>query len=868
MRHLKRHELRTQRIQNNDLKNIRKLGDERKYKKNYDQFFMVGDKIDNLKNHNIQVSQLAESTDLLPEEQVKTINSSYQPVQDSLGRPTTASTPLPPSSAAPSTAAPATPSNNLLDWIFNNDNNSTNIPNEPSSSTAPPPYPPSIPPTPLSLNVEVYYNSADNFNIESLFLTGESNEHGTNELEISPNSLLLNMFNDPTLFPTNGMNSYTQYKSRLIKIDDLIYTNMINLIPLLSKNPDFTIPNIEDLLENYWRFFHPALPFLHKPSFTMLETPILLLLSMILIGTRYVKCLYFNKKKNEMETKASKFQNPMDLGYMIAEPLRWLIFSSREFAPPSRLWVFQSLVMLEFFEKSCSSRVLHERAHLHHGTIIQLLRRSPSLGGNPIKLDNKNTAEITNHDIWKRWVDIESMKRITFAVFYLDVIDAIRYGHQVMVFAHQIQLPLPCDDDLWENMKVNNDENGTVVPKQPLFLDSLKLMLNDTKIETTNFGKEILFAGLLSVMFQLQQREMQISYGLEKFDQQQLPNRNWKDLISLLLTIWKCDIAGDCCNTLVSHSHSILNDQSSVFLDKFQQFQQLQSALQTPSQQQAQNSPNSTLSVYSSDEFDDSSNVVPQYLSMDTTCKHTLYHILHLYMRIPHYDFIILAGAPFWMNVRPSNNDRILIRNRVEFFFKSKDSRFCLIQCYLLLWETFLKPQDDPKDPMGKLIYSSVGDVFNRSTMIGMCLIYIWDYNFIREGIEDTTLKIYPNKDLEDVVEKEDGYHYLLRIRTDLCKLCGNKPLHLHYTPQKGVENHKLILEYAKNVEYIPNKQLLVGLLKLVSSIFQYSENELTREHGRLLRHCARRSCGHSLEICEDMYRVNHRNKQVTKVDS
>jgi hypothetical protein len=43
--------------------------------------------------------------------------------------------------------------------------------------------------------------------------------------------------------------------------------------------------------------------------------------------------------------------------------------------PPARLWVLQALLLLELYEKMFSTRMLHERAHIHRAATITLMRR-------------------------------------------------------------------------------------------------------------------------------------------------------------------------------------------------------------------------------------------------------------------------------------------------------------------------------------------------------------------------------------------------------------------------------------------------------------------------------------------------------------
>lgn len=69
------------------------------------------------------------------------------------------------------------------------------------------------------------------------------------------------------------------------------------------------------------------------------------------------------------------------LSNFLAWHLRWEIFADVNFRPPAKLWIFQTLLLLEFYEKMYSTRALHERAHIHHATTLTLMRRGSSLIG-------------------------------------------------------------------------------------------------------------------------------------------------------------------------------------------------------------------------------------------------------------------------------------------------------------------------------------------------------------------------------------------------------------------------------------------------------------------------------------------------------
>ena len=69
--------------------------------------------------------------------------------------------------------------------------------------------------------------------------------------------------------------------------------------------------------------------------------------------------------------------------------------------------------------------MLHERAHIHHGTTLQLVRQGSTLLDPSISLltDNVETSS------WRQWVEAESIKRAVFTAFILDVAHSVLFGH-------------------------------------------------------------------------------------------------------------------------------------------------------------------------------------------------------------------------------------------------------------------------------------------------------------------------------------------------------------------------------------------------------------------------------------------------------
>jgi len=307
---------------------------------------------------------------------------------------------------------------------------------------------------------------------------------------------------------------------------------------------------MQTYIGSYWFHFSEQVPILHKPTFSPDRTPNLLLIAMMAIGA---SCL--DKIHGYEVTQAGA-----ELSNFLAWHLRWEIFSDYHFRPPAKLWVFQALLLLELYEKMYSTRALHERAHIHHATTITLMRRGSSLIGRsaldspPSVRDDKQglngsrqsstSGANTPDEWWNHWITNEATRRAAFAAFVIDSTHATMFGHSTVMVAHEMRLPLPCDEALWNatssaevgRIEASLHANGV---KPISFLEGLKRTLNAQEVRTNSFGRTILMAGLLSVSWHMNQRDLQVnSLGVS----QALGGRDkWRGSLTRAFDLWKTD---------------------------------------------------------------------------------------------------------------------------------------------------------------------------------------------------------------------------------------------------------------------------------------------------------------------------------------
>ena len=326
---------------------------------------------------------------------------------------------------------------------------------------------------------------------------------------------------------------------------------------------------MQTYISSYWVHFHPQLPILHKPTFNAAACPELLLLTMMCLGA---SCLEKNHGRNVTSLCA-------ELSDFLAWHLRWELFMDHDFRPPAKLWIFQALLLLEVFEKMYSTRPMHERAHIHHATTLTLMRRGSSLIGRsasdtpPSIKDGKSgtsNAEMTRDEWWRKWITSEATRRVAFAAFVLDSVHATMFGHSAIMVAHEMRLPLPCNEVMWsatsssELIRSQSSLASSDV-KPTTFLDGLKKTLNGQTVRTNSFGRTIIMAGLLSVTWHMNQRDLQVSsLGVS----QALGGRDkWRGALTRAFDFWKQDF--DASLAKPQHAASIYRygglDDGNVF---------------------------------------------------------------------------------------------------------------------------------------------------------------------------------------------------------------------------------------------------------------------------------------------------------------
>ncbi|KAK7204176.1 fungal-specific transcription factor domain-containing protein [Myxozyma melibiosi] len=230
-------------------------------------------------------------------------------------------------------------------------------------------------------------------------------------------------------------------KSSVTLEDALLDTQMpgpghIGPVPFISKHAR-TVPvtandTMKQYLNLYWVHFDALYPILHRPTFDPSVMEPALLIAIVTIGMAY-----------------STDREASTLAIVIHKKFRNIVFLMIEDQPQVQLWVHQTLLLTNYFDKMLGSTVQYDMSQFFHGTNIALIHFSGYLKG----LQEPQISETSDNDTadhqWREWVWYETTKRTAFFAFICDTQHATLFRHSPILSAFEVRLELPSTDACW-----------------------------------------------------------------------------------------------------------------------------------------------------------------------------------------------------------------------------------------------------------------------------------------------------------------------------------------------------------------------------------------------------------------------------------
>ncbi|KAK2861212.1 hypothetical protein FQN49_004432 [Arthroderma sp. PD_2] len=557
-----------------------------------------------------------------------------------------------------------------------------------------------------------------------------------------------------------------------------------------ADNHILSLRMMQTYISSYWYHCHTQLAILHRPTFAPDKTPNLLLLAVMAIGAVTLD----NNRSQHFTDMASELAN------FICVHLRWELFMDPDFRPPAKLWVFQTLLLLETYEKMYSTRELHERAHIHHDTTLTLMRRGSSLIGrtafnsppSPSDARQRSGAPSSSNsepghvnESWLRWIKSEGTRRVAFAAFVLDSTHATMFGHSVKMAAHEMRLPLPCDEALWSatcpaevaRVQLSLNANGF---KPIMFLDGLKKTLSGEPVRTNAFGRTIIMAGLLSVSWHMNQRDLQVnSLGVS-----QVPGfrEKWRSSMLQAFDYWKRDFDEALVET----------NPANFPAGGYQQRQQ---------------------NPFEKDVFAETRNV--------------LHHLAHMASHVDVVDCQIFAGAARLLGRAITPRDFGCAREKMVDRWASKGSaRDATFYALKFLSQVLLRNGSGRADHSGTGSnmnvpeYSAREDlIMSRPWVLYFAALVVWSYGFALDG----PIQPSPAPDLSlPEHQRHDMYVFLERVGS---------------------------VRHPNDLENIRDRNRCMGLLMVLRGDFLNTRWELLHEAANLLESCIEKLKGSPITV-------------------
>ncbi|KAI9739659.1 MAG: hypothetical protein M1834_006377 [Cirrosporium novae-zelandiae] len=324
----------------------------------------------------------------------------------------------------------------------------------------------------------------------------------------------------------NGLPMITaSAREKILSIISRTQPRTIAGIEIGPQSPLLSLSALQNYFDLFFTRFNNAYPLVHQATFDPSTTEPLLLTSMLLLGATY------GAKDCHM------------MAVCIHDGLRALIFAHPAFNPQPELWVLQTILLVECFGKSRAGQRQHDMAHLFHGLLINLIRRSDCQSIiTPLQRDGNENLE----SYWKRSMNAEQKKRLALLCFLWDTQHAVLFSQSLCMSAFELRLSLPCNAATWEAQSAEDwYEYARGESPPPLFLQTLRAYTAPDIISASRNvnmpSRLLLLHGLMSISWDLNRRD-QTSLGAGGI----IGEGAWKHRLGRSYDLWKADFDSDC----------------------------------------------------------------------------------------------------------------------------------------------------------------------------------------------------------------------------------------------------------------------------------------------------------------------------------
>ncbi|RDL42472.1 Uncharacterized protein BP5553_02451 [Venustampulla echinocandica] len=213
------------------------------------------------------------------------------------------------------------------------------------------------------------------------------------------------------------------------------HSNILSFISLedVDSNPVATIEDTRRILDIAMTYLETCLPMFHQPTLSLDFVASELSASFLSIGLLICGDL-----------------NAHEIGCVLLQRLRGdlLQLAQNITIKKEHLWVLQSMLLVEFAGMFHANRSAMELSDIFHGTLVTLARRLGLFEPDyePVRPTPKRSMDRR----WGEWVQKETVKRLAYFIFVIDVQHSLLFGHdRSIISVFTLKLDLPCDEKEW-----------------------------------------------------------------------------------------------------------------------------------------------------------------------------------------------------------------------------------------------------------------------------------------------------------------------------------------------------------------------------------------------------------------------------------
>jgi hypothetical protein len=211
-----------------------------------------------------------------------------------------------------------------------------------------------------------------------------------------------------------------------------------DILPFISledvdNNPVATIEDTSRILAIATTYIETCLPMFHQPTLSLEFVARELCASFLTIGLLICGDL-----------------NAHEIGCGLLQRLRGdlLQLAQNITIKKEQLWVLQSMLLVEFAGMFHANRSAMELSDIFHGTLVTLARRLGLFEPDyePVRPTSKRSIDHR----WGEWIQKETIKRLAYFIFVIDVQHSLLFGHdRSIISVFTLKLDLPCDEKEW-----------------------------------------------------------------------------------------------------------------------------------------------------------------------------------------------------------------------------------------------------------------------------------------------------------------------------------------------------------------------------------------------------------------------------------